>query len=201
MPGAQADNPQLAVEAGKALCKTLLEPLHATFGHVAIRSAFRSVALHEFGSNYVNIDGIEWNYARHTWDRLDKNDKKGATASVVIPWFVDYLEMRSEMSWKAMAWWIYDHLRYSEVLFFHSRNFNYAAFNIRWHETDERRWIRSTAHGSLTKRSRPEFAPGAHASEYPGFPTLKPLNEHYPDPPKRLDTTGRKPSSGRHPLG
>ena len=33
------DNPALAVEVGRHLCTTLLEPLHATFGHVSIRSA------------------------------------------------------------------------------------------------------------------------------------------------------------------
>ena len=32
------DDPALAVEVGKQLCTTLLEPLHATFGHVSIRS-------------------------------------------------------------------------------------------------------------------------------------------------------------------
>ena len=93
------------------------------------------------------------------------------------------------MSCNAMGWWIHDHLPYSEVIFFHNQEFNYGAFNIRWHESDIRRSIKSTVHGSLTKRSRPESAPGAHASEYPGFPTLKPWNSHYPDRPTSLDTS------------
>jgi len=36
------DDPDLAIAAGTRLCEGLLEPLHATFGHVAIRSAYRS---------------------------------------------------------------------------------------------------------------------------------------------------------------
>ena len=36
------DKPDLAIAAGMKLCKELLEPLHATFGHVSIRSAYRS---------------------------------------------------------------------------------------------------------------------------------------------------------------
>lgn len=190
------DNPRLAVEVGTTLCKTLLEPLRATFGHVAIRSAYRSTALHERGSKYRNMAGIEKNRARHIWDLLDKRGKKGGTACVVIPWFVDYLEARGDMSWKAMAWWIHDHLPYSEVMFFHNQDFNYGAFNIRWHETDVRRSINSTVHGSLTKRSKPEYAPGAHASEYPGFPTLKPRSEHYPDRTSSPDTSDCATGSG-----
>jgi hypothetical protein len=35
------DEPDLAVETGRALCQNLLEPLQATFGRLAIRSAYR----------------------------------------------------------------------------------------------------------------------------------------------------------------
>jgi len=96
------DKPRLAVEVGHSLCESLLEPLLATFGHVAIRSAYRSGALHERGSKHRNMASIEKNRARHIGDLLDKNDKMGATACVVIPWFVQYLEARADMSW-----WIY----------------------------------------------------------------------------------------------
>lgn len=165
------DNPALAVEVGKQLCTTLLEPLHATFGHVSIRSAFRSVEVNSCGENYVNVASTGRNQARHVWDKTDKNGK-GATASVVIPWFVDYLRVRPEMSWKAMAWWIHDHLDYSEVEFFHHprRHFQYAAFNIRWHETETRRFIRSTVEGTLTSVRKPGHSSRDHSSQYPGFP-------------------------------
>ena len=175
------DDPALAIEVGEALCTTLLEPLHATFGHVTIRSAFRSHAVNKRGENHAAVAGTEWNCSRHVWDCRDNKGKLGGTACVVIPWFVDYLKERPHMTWKAMAWWIYDHLRYSEVMFFHNRQFNYAAFNIRWHETNKRRWIRSTVYGSLAKLPRPPFGPGVHDSEYPAFPKLERPDERYPD--------------------
>ena len=43
------DDPDLAIAAGTRLCEELLEPLHATFGHVSIRSAFRSVTVNDYG--------------------------------------------------------------------------------------------------------------------------------------------------------
>ena len=177
------DDPELAVEVGKKLCSTLLEPLHATFGHVSIRSAFRSAAVNERGEKYLNVAGTERNHARHVWDRLDDDSKKGATASIVIPWFVDYLETRPEMSWKAMAWWIHDHLPYSEMEFYRHRRseFEYAAFNIRWHETKVRGRIVSMSGESILQKDRREHSPGDHASEYPGFPKLGRPDELYPD--------------------
>jgi hypothetical protein len=36
------DDPELAIAAGRGLCENLLEPLQATFGRIAIRSAYRS---------------------------------------------------------------------------------------------------------------------------------------------------------------
>ena len=35
------DDPELAIAAGRGLCENLLEPLQATFGRIAIRSAYR----------------------------------------------------------------------------------------------------------------------------------------------------------------
>ena len=178
------DDPALSVEVGAKLCTNLLEPIHAAFGHVSIRSAFRSARVNSYGEKYGNVASTKRNHARHVWDRLDEEGekgKKGATASVVIPWFVDYLEERPAMSWKAMAWWIHDHLDYSEVTFFHNRRFNYAAFNIRWHETELRRSIRSAVHGVLTNPRKPGHASRDHAAEYPGFPKLARPGEYYPD--------------------
>ena len=179
------DDPELAVEVGKSLCSTLLEPLHATFGHVSIRSAFRSEAVNKLGEKYSNVAGTKKNHARHVWDRLDGDAKKGGTSSVVVPWFVDYLEARPEMSWKAMAWWIHDHLPYSELEFYRHRNskFEYAAFNIRWHETKIRGQIVSMSGERILKKDRRKHSPGDHAFDYPGFPKLERPNERYPDLP------------------
>lgn len=177
------DCPKLAVEVGKELCSALLEPLHATFRHVSIRSAFRSATVNDCGKqHHNNVAGTKYNHARHVWDRLDDYGKKGATASVVIPWFVDYLERRPKMSWKAMAWWIHDHLPYSELQFFRHRRreYEYAAFNIRWHETEDRSRIWCNDF-KTPKKDRRKHSPGDHASEYPGFPKLERPNELYPD--------------------
>ena len=182
------DCPELAVKAGKRLCSELLEPLHATFGHVSIRSAFRSEAVNKCGERYRNVAGTEKNYARHVWDRPDKYGI-GATASIIIPWFVDFLARRPAMTWKAMAWWIHDHLPYSEMQFYADRpGFEYSAFNIRWHESEKRlrsliENFRGDGQGIERQQDRRQHWPGCHASEYPGFPKLNRPTERYPDYP------------------
>ena len=164
------DDPDLAVEAGTRLCEELLEPLHATFGHVSIRSAFRSVEVntygHERSNRGYNCGETTWNYARHVWDRRDAEGFMGATACIVIPWFVPRYEAGTP--WQAMAWWVHDHLPYSDMAFFPT----YAAFNLRWSEKPARR-IESFAppRGCLTKPGMANHD-GDHFSEYPGFPVL-----------------------------
>ena len=85
------DDPDLAIAAGSKLCKEILEPLHATFGHVTVRSAFRSVTVNEYGAvrqdQGYGCGPTQWNYARHVWDHRDDDGCMGATASIVIPWF------------------------------------------------------------------------------------------------------------------
>ena len=46
------DNPELAIAAGCELCEKLLEPLQATFGRPAIRSAYRAPVENEFGNRH-----------------------------------------------------------------------------------------------------------------------------------------------------
>ncbi len=123
------DNPDLAIEVGTQLCETLLEPLNATFGRVAVRSSYRSTELNRFcNENGYNCAKNEANFAGHIWDRLDANGLKGATACVALPWFTDrYL---AGADWRALAYWIHDHLPYSELQFFPA----ICAFNISWHE-------------------------------------------------------------------
>ena len=75
------------------------------------------------------------------------------------------------MSWTALAWWIHDHLPYSEMCFF-PMNF---AFNIRWREgPDTERKISSHAEplGMLTCPGAENHS-GDHSSKYPGFPELR----------------------------
>ena len=64
----------------------ILEPLHRTFDHVTVRSAFRSTEVNGYcDAHYVESGGSDTGYycgdndysaARHIWDRRD-----GATAS------------------------------------------------------------------------------------------------------------------------
>ena len=162
------EDPDLAIAAGSRLCEELLEPLNATFGRIAIRSAYRSPTVNAFGNaNGLNCASNEANYASHIWDRRDAAGRMGATACIVIPWFADRYEAGAD--WRAMAWWIHDHLPYSSLYFFPTR----AAFNLAWREEPERRIDSYVGpKGCLTK-------PGMvnqdedHSDWYTGFPPLK----------------------------
>lgn len=161
------DDPDLAIAAGRNLCETLLEPLQATFGRIAIRSGYRSCTVNEFGNQHrLSCASNENNVARHIWDRRDKQGYMGAMACVVVPWFADRYD--SGTDWRAMGWWIHDNLPYSNLYFFPKL----AAFNIGWHENPERR-IDSyiTPKGCLTKPGLDNHS-GRHSAEYPGFPSL-----------------------------
>ena len=160
------DDPDLAIAAGRALCEDLLEPLQASFGRIAIRSAYRSPEVNRLGnSRYHSCASNASNPGRHIWDQRSDDGGMGAMASIVVPWLVDRMH---ETSWQAMAWWIHDHLPYSEVQFFPKL----WAFNIGWHEFPRRR-ITSFANprGLLTKPGMPNHD-GDHSALYQGFPPL-----------------------------
>ena len=161
------DNPDLAIAAGTRLCEELLEPLHATFGQVSIRSAYRSVAVNDYGyarrRQGYNCGETTWNHSRHVWDRPDEEGGMGATACITIPWFLN--RHAQGTSWEALAWWIHDHLPYSDMAFFST-----LAFNLRWHERPNRRIESHTApKGCLTKPGMANHA-GNHSEHYPDFP-------------------------------
>ncbi|MET3899876.1 hypothetical protein ABIB57_003838 [Devosia sp. UYZn731] len=123
------DDPDLAIAAGKVLCETLLEPLQARFGRLSIRSAYRSPEVNRFGNeNGLNCSTNEKNYTGHIWDRRDAAGRMGATACVVVNRFIPYYERTGD--WEAMAWWVHDHLPYSDMEFFPK----FAAFNLQWRE-------------------------------------------------------------------
>jgi hypothetical protein len=158
------DDPDLAVAVGRKLCVALLEPLQAAFGRLAIRSGFRSRRVTEFGQRRGECGGIKVNAAYHVWDMRDANGGVGAGASVVVPWFADRYAAGAD--WRAMAWWVHDHLPYSHLQFFPKL----AAFNIQWHEKPQRRidsFIRPR--GCLTRPGMANHA-GSHAEWYAGFP-------------------------------
>ena len=123
------DNPDLAIEVGRKLCEELLEPLNATFGRIAIRSSYRSCEVNTFCNEHnYGCAKNEANYAGHIWDRLDSEGHKGATACIALPWFTD--RYKDGADWRTLAYWIHDHLPYSELQFFPA----ICAFNISWHE-------------------------------------------------------------------
>lgn len=154
-------DPALAIHVGRRLCETLLEPLQARFGRIAIRSAFRSATVNNIGNRKgYGCANNEKNYARHIWDVRDAEGHCGATACIVIPWFLDRYDAGED--WRALAWWMHDHLDYSE-LFFYRR---LCAFNIAWHERPKR-IIRSfvAPSGTLTRPDMPNHS-GSHADWY-----------------------------------
>lgn len=156
------DEPDLAIAAGTRLCEDVLEPLMERFGRISIRSAFRSVAVNEFGNrNALNCGRNETNFGGHIWDRRDGNGAMGATACVIVHALIPYYEATGR--WEALAWWIHDHLPYDELEFFP----RFAAVNINWREMPKRRirsWI-PPRRGLLTKPGMANFA-GSHEQEY-----------------------------------
>jgi hypothetical protein len=162
------EEPDLAIAAGRRLCEELLEPLQATFGRLAIRSAYRAPAVNLFGNtNGLSCASNAHNHARHIWDRRDAEGCMGAMASIVVPWFAD--RYAAGTPWQAMAWWIHDHLPYSELQFFPKL----AAFNIGWRERPLRRidsFIKPR--GCLTHPGMENHA-GDHSHLYPAFPASR----------------------------
>ena len=158
------DHPELAIKAGTRLCEDLLEPLQEVFGRIGIRSAYRSREVNDFGNRHsLNCASNEANAAGHIWDLLDSDGCMGATACIVIPSFYD--RFHKEGDWKRLAWWIHDHLPYSEMDFFQT----YWAFNISWHQRPVRRihnWIETPR--VLTKPGMSNHE-GSHKSEWRGI--------------------------------
>ncbi|MBN9332293.1 MAG: hypothetical protein J0I64_02350, partial [Devosia sp.] len=100
-------------------------------------------------------------FAGHIWDRRDAAGRMGATACVVVNRFIPYYERTG--NWEAMAWWVHDHLPYSDMEFFPK----FAAFNLQWRE-DPIRAIYSyipPRRGRLTEPSKPNWA-GRHDEAY-----------------------------------
>ncbi|MEL6167256.1 MAG: hypothetical protein AAFR35_01100 [Pseudomonadota bacterium] len=164
-------NPELVIQNGRAFCTALLDPLEETFGRVAVRSGYRAPEVNRFGNeNRLNCAKNDNPIECHIWDR-DAGAKAIAGASIVIPWFADQYETGRD--WRDLAWWIHDHLPYSEMWFFPKL----AAFNLVWRPQPLRRidsyiaprgaLLRAGTDPSETSRSR--------AARYADFPPLRGL--------------------------
>ena len=138
-------------------------PVGEIYALASERSVGKTV---EFGNRELGRGSIKSNSAYHIWDLPDANGY-GAAASVAIPWFADRFARGED--WRAMAWWIHDHLPYSHLEFYPKL----AAFNIQWHEQPWRR-IDSFIHprGCLTKPGM-DNQDGSHASWYRDFPAMR----------------------------
>lgn len=163
------DDPDLAIACGRELCETLLDPLEETFGRIAVRSGYRSARLNAFGNAHgLNCARNDYPLECHIWDRA-QGDARIAGASIVVPWFADrYAQGRD---WRDLAWWMHDHLDYSEIWFFPKL----CAFNIAWRPVPQRRIDSYIApRGCLL---RPGAAPGedlpARQARYRDFPPFR----------------------------
>jgi len=118
------NDPGRAIAHGTRLCKDLLDPLQETFGRIAIRSGYRSEGLNTYGNeNNLNCARSDNPMECHIWDTPNRAI---AGTSLVVPWFADqYAQGRD---WRDLAWWVHDHLPYSEMWFFPKL----AAFNLVW---------------------------------------------------------------------
>lgn len=173
------EDPDLAIEAGRNLCRLVLEPLRQGLGQVCVRSAYRSPTLNAFcHERYKAGDTASWcvdnesNYAEHIWDRRDAAGYMGATATVTIPNYLDYFSKTGR--WQPLAWWIRDHIEHYAALFFFPK---LCAFNIRWYEGSSDKavvYLDPPVRELLTKRGAPGFD-GDHSAAYegilPGGPT------------------------------
>ncbi|MDH3474210.1 MAG: hypothetical protein OEM59_11010 [Rhodospirillales bacterium] len=171
------EDPDLAIGVGKRLCEDILEPLHRAFGHVTVRSAFRSAAVNGFcNARYVESGGADTGYycsdntygaARHIWDRRDDAGYMGGTVSVVIPWYLPRFERTGDP--RPLAWWIKDNIpAYGEMIFFPWL----CAFNIRWYEGPSDKAIildDGQDEERLSDRTMANFDQD-HSALYDGFP-------------------------------
>jgi hypothetical protein len=163
------DVPDLVIANGRAFCAALMDPLEETFGRIAVRSGYRSRALNQYGNeNRLNCARNDNPLECHIWDWAS-GTAAVAGATVVIPWFADqYAEGRD---WRDLAWWIHDHLPYSEMWFFPKL----AAFNLVWRPQPWRTISSYVApRGTLLRAGEaPGETPGIRAARYADFPPFR----------------------------
>ena len=178
------DDPDLMIAAGTRLATDLLDPLVETFGPIAVRGSYRGPQVNAFG----NVKGFNCavnatSYAGHIWDHRDDQGRMGACACIVVPWFADQHEHGRD--WRDLAWWMYDHLPYSEIQFFPIR----AAFNLTWREQPAGKiWSYIAPKGILLGAgSEPGDTLATRQSRYTDFPPFRGIA--YPKLPTQHDRT------------
>lgn len=161
------DNPDLAIARGSQLCKHLLDPLSDTFGRIGVRSGYRSAALNAFGNQHDLSCARNDNPEQcHIWDWPSREI---AGASIVVPWFADHYAQGRD--WRDLAWWVHDHLPYSEMWFFPKL----CAFNLAWRPDPWRKIASYIApRGTLLARAaEPAETLPQRQARYRDFPPLR----------------------------
>ena len=184
------ENPDLALENGRAFCQALLDPLEETFGRIAIRSGYRSPDLNRYGNeNKLNCARNEHPLECHIWDR-DGGAAAIAGASIVIPWFADQYEQGRD--WQDLAWWLHDHLPYSEMWFFPKL----AALNLVWRPTPWRTISSYIApRGTLLRKGdEPDEGLADRQARYADFPPFRGLC--FPQAPVDIAASSRRDIDG-----
>lgn len=126
------EKPELALANGRAFCAALLDPLEETFGRIALRSGYRSPVLNQYGNdNKLNCARNDNPIECHIWD-WGAGAQAVAGATIVVPWFADQYDRGRD--WRDLAWWLHDHLPYSEMWFFPKL----AALNLVWRPEPQR---------------------------------------------------------------
>ncbi|MGJ5620242.1 hypothetical protein [Sulfitobacter sp. MF3-043] len=169
-------NPDLAIENGRAFCAALLDPLEETFGRVAVRSGYRSPELNRYGNeNKLNCARNDHPLECHIWDR-GSGDAAIAGASIVIPWFADQYDRGRD--WRDLAWWLHDHLPYSEMWFFPKL----AALNLVWRPHPQRMISSYIAPRGMLLRAgdNPAVSDAERARRYADFPPFCGIAPHLP---------------------
>lgn len=163
------ENPDLVLAHGRAFCTALLDPLEETFGRVAVRSGYRSPALNRYGNeNRLNCARNEHPLECHIWDR-GAGEHAIAGASIVVPWFADQYDQGRD--WRDLAWWLHDHLPYSEMWFFPKL----AALNLVWRPTPWRTISSYIApRGTLLRKgAEPAETRAERQARYADFPPFR----------------------------
>lgn len=163
------ENPDLAIENGRAFCTALLDPLEETFGRVAVRSGYRSPELNRYGNeNRLNCARNDHPLECHIWDR-GSGGAAIAGASIVIPWFADQYDQGRD--WRDLAWWLHDHLPYSDMWFFPKL----AALNLVWRPQPMRTISSYIAPRGMLLRAgeNPNESKSERARRYADFPAFR----------------------------
>ncbi|MGJ8625689.1 MAG: hypothetical protein ACSHXB_01910 [Sulfitobacter sp.] len=172
------ENPDLAISNGRAFCEALMDPLEETFGRVAVRSGYRSPDLNRYGNeNKLNCAHNDHPLECHIWDRGD-GDAAIAGASIVIPWFADQYDQGRD--WRDLAWWLHDHLPYSDIWFFPKL----AALNLVWRPKPLRTISSYIAPRGMLLRAgaEPSETKAERAHRYADFPAFRGIAPRLPQP-------------------